>query len=356
MRICVLTHGTMPFPRQYAEMFLRRGHEVELFSMSPCAPVPGVPTRVFSSFEPSSTGSRLQYLRCVLPVRRALRRGSFDVVFAIYLTSAGVVAALSGHGRIVLSALGSDVNAHVERAAWRAVLRWVCRRGLLVHAVSDSLADKLFHSLGVSPSRLLVSPVGVDTTFLALADPARRPHQSRIISTRSHAPVYDHPTLLRAVAILKSQGIACHVTLTHRHSEGTRQCARDLGIADRVTFVPGYEYADLPELLQAHDVYVSCSLSDGTSQSLLEAMSTGLFPVVSDIPANSPWVEQGRNGFLFTPGDAAALAERLAEAFDNPALRARASWISRERVVDRGDREKEANRLLGAFELLDSRD
>jgi glycosyltransferase involved in cell wall biosynthesis len=70
-------------------------------------------------------------------------------------------------------------------------------------------------------------------------------------------------------------------------------------------------HGDLPGFLRAADVYVSASSSDGTSSSLLEAMASGLYPVVSDITANRPWVEHGKNGLLFAVGDAASLAEAL---------------------------------------------
>ena len=46
------------------------------------------------------------------------------------------------------------------------------------------------------------------------------------------------------------------------------------------------------------DIYVSTSLHDGTSVSLLEAMGSGAFPIVTDIPSNREWIHHGQNGFL----------------------------------------------------------
>ena len=349
MKISILAHGVMPFARQYAQIFQRRGHEVELFSLTPCEPMDGVPTRVFSNFEPTMGGSRLNYLRCVLPVRRALRQFQPDLIFAMYLTSGGIVAALSGHRRVVASALGSDINLQVDTLGSRTLLRWICRRSVLVHAVSESLGETIHDRLGVPRSKILVSPVGVDTRFLAFTDPEARPRANRIITPRSHDPIYDHPTLLRAMAILKERGVDFHATFTMRESGEVRGLARELGVDDRATFLPGYEFTELPALLGKNDVYVSCSLSDGTSQSLLEAMSTGLFPVVSDIPANRPWVEPGRGGLLFPVGNSVALADRLMEAFADPGLRASAAPTNRQRVMDRGEGDREGDRLLEAF-------
>ena len=54
----------------------------------------------------------------------------------------------------------------------------------------------------------------------------------------------------------------------------------------------------MPAYLNAADIYVSTSLSDGTSLSLLEAMACSLPVVVTDIPANKEWITDGHNGFL----------------------------------------------------------
>lgn len=352
MRITILTHGVMPFGRQYAALFSKRGHKVELLSLSPCAPVEGVETRVVGTLRPWDGDSRIGYARCVLPVRRAIRDFRPDIVFAMYLSSAGLLASVSGHRRIVLSALGSDVNTHTQSRVWRNTLRWACGRAQLVHAVSQPLADSLVAHFGVHPSKIIVSAVGVDTKMFAFTDPSSRPGAGRILYTRAHSAVYDPETLVRAMVILKGQGVPFHVTFTHRELGRTRHMVEHLGVEDRATFIPGYEYRALPSILGSHDIYVSCSRMDGTSQSLLEAMGTGLFPVVSDIPANKPWIGHGINGYLFPAGDPRALAERLREALSRPDLRLRASSISRDSVLSSGDADKEADKLLATFEQI----
>jgi glycosyltransferase involved in cell wall biosynthesis len=54
----------------------------------------------------------------------------------------------------------------------------------------------------------------------------------------------------------------------------------------------------MADLLSQTDIYVSTSLYDGTSVSLLEAMGSGAFPIVTDIPSNREWISPGQNGFL----------------------------------------------------------
>jgi len=354
MRIGIVTHGENLFGRHYARAFSDRGHEVSLLSLTrQKIDVPGIPTRIVGpeGFKPKQTRSRLPYLKTLLPLRRAVKEIRPDILLGLYLSSAGVAACLSGHPHVVIGAMGSDVIQHIDSAVWRAVFRWQARRADLIHAVAPHLAEALEQQAGIKPHRLLVCPVGVDTNQFGLIDPAQRSGTGRVICTRAHAPVYDQATLVRALARLRKRGVPCHVTFAHAsRAETTRELVREQGLQDMTTFLPGYRLEDLPLLLAEADVYVSCSLSDGTSSSLLEAMSTGTFPVVSDIPANQPWVEDGTTGYLFPPGDDAALADRLADALADPDLRARAAPVNRDIVVRNGDVERQMDNLLAAFE------
>lgn len=353
MRICLLTHAKCPFGYEYAKNFMQRGHEVELFSLNVEPPImEGVKVRCFGSenFDPSTSRSRWQYLKSILPIRRAVREYKPDILMAMYLSSAGLVATLTGHSRVVLSALGSDVFFKVHSRFWRAMLRWETHHAVLVHVVSEPLAETLKEQIGVPDKKLIVAPIGVDTELLRFIESTERPETGQILCTRGHVPVYDQETLVKAMAILKTRGVSCHLTFTStRDVDKTKAIVKERRLEDMVTFRNGYSYEELPSLLAAADIYVSASLSDGTSNSLLEAMSTGTFPVVSDIPANRPWINNGKNGFFFPPGDEKALADRLSEALSKPDIRSAAAPLNREIVVTKGDVTHQADKLLAAF-------
>ena len=368
MRIAILTHGISPFGHQYAKAFSDRGHPSEVWSMTPAEDVTGSRMRFVgpAGFKPWESSARLMpYVKTLAGVRRAVREDPPDILFALYMTSAGLIACLSGHPHVVVSGQGSDINSHVGSRPWRMILGWQCRRACLVHAVSDALAETMRSRLGVDPAKILVAPIGVDTNLLAYVEPSRRPGfataqpgyaqaepgTGQIICTRAHREAYDHATLVRAMRRLKDRGVRCRLLFTNRMEvESTKALARQHGIEDIVAFRDGYKYEELPGLLAAADVYVSSSKTDGTSQSLLEALSTGTFPVVSDIVANRPWVEHGKNGYLFPAGDDAALADRLAEALARPDVRSAAAPVSRKLAVEKGDLGRLADKMLAAFQ------
>jgi glycosyltransferase involved in cell wall biosynthesis len=77
-----------------------------------------------------------------------------------------------------------------------------------------------------------------------------------------------------------------------------RTLAQELSISDKVRFLGQVANHELPKYLNAADLYVSSSLSDGTSLSLLEAMACALPVVVTDVPAILEWIQDDVNGLV----------------------------------------------------------
>lgn len=70
------------------------------------------------------------------------------------------------------------------------------------------------------------------------------------------------------------------------------------------------------------DVFVTASDTENQPLSLMEAMSFGLPLVAADAKGNPELLEDGRNGFLFPPGDADTMAAKMQRFVDTPALAA----------------------------------
>ena len=88
----------------------------------------------------------------------------------------------------------------------------------------------------------------------------------------------------------------------------------------------------LDELLTNAMIFVLPSDMEGLSLALLDAMGAGLCVLASDIPENREVVEGA--GYLFKPGDADDLAERLRFLIANPAVRESAGRTARRRIED----------------------
>jgi glycosyltransferase involved in cell wall biosynthesis len=177
---------------------------------------------------------------------------------------------------------------------------------------------------------------------------------ARLLCTRKIAPVYDCTAIVDALRLLQQRG----VPFSFRFAAGgpdepaLRECVTSAGLEEKVTFNGGYTQKELPELLRAHDIYVSASRWDGTSLSLLEAMAAGIYPVVSDIIANRAWLTEEGEAEFFEVGNARQLADGLERAIKNPARRKAAAETLGRRVREEGDRVTNMQRLADAYERL----
>ena len=88
------------------------------------------------------------------------------------------------------------------------------------------------------------------------------------------------------------------------------------------------------EFLRGADILVSCSDSEGTSISMMEAMGRGVVPVVTDVSGVRDWIEDGVSGRIVRVGDTRGSAEAIAQlAHDRGMLArlARGAWESARR-------------------------
>lgn len=352
MRICYVSHANSHFAVPYIDYFASRGHEVHLISFHP-GDIHGAIMHhpAGGDFDPET--DKWPYLIYARKVARTIRAIRPDILHAHYLTSNGLVAAASGFHPLIVSARGTDVHGSLDRRLHRWVLRYVLKRADLVNPVSAELEEKLL-ALGCPPTRILRLSQGIVPEQFEVDRSRRAPGPVRMICTRPLAPLYQPERILEALARLPEGGPDWEFTFAAGGPllESLRGRAAHLGLAQRVRFLGGFTQGDLPGLLGRSDIFVSASLSDGTSPALLEAMASGAFPVVSDIAANREWLRADSQALLFDPEGETPLQECLVRALAEEALRVRAIQINRADVRARANRQVNMAILAQAYERL----
>jgi glycosyltransferase involved in cell wall biosynthesis len=100
------------------------------------------------------------------------------------------------------------------------------------------------------------------------------------------------------------------------------------------------------------DIYISPSHVDGSSVSLMEALASGLPCLVSDIPGNREWIEDGVNGWLFRDGDAQDLAEKITFAINNRKMFKKIGESARRTAERKADWKKNFGKLLEVYNVI----
>lgn len=88
------------------------------------------------------------------------------------------------------------------------------------------------------------------------------------------------------------------IAATGEETDALKLLVEQLGINEQVQFAGWVNKVQNAEFYSNAKIFVSIPESDATAISLLEAMAYGCVPVLSDLPANREWIEDGKNGII----------------------------------------------------------
>lgn len=257
------------------------------------------------------------------------------------------------HGRDVYDLHGTNWKYNLLRqAAKRFIHQYV--------AVSQDLAQWLTRTIAVRPDRVSQIYNGVDGHRFHPRDNAR-PDLGRpdffagadvvIGSVGRIAAVKDYPTLLRAFARLVAlhespAGLRLVLVGDGPQWQECQNLADGLGISAQAWF-PG-DRQDVDEWMRAMDVFVLPSIGEGISNTILEAMASGLPVIASRVGGNPELVREEESGILFPAGDQEALAQALLHYCRDTQSRAQAGKMARQRI----ERDFVIERMARSYEAV----
>jgi sugar transferase (PEP-CTERM/EpsH1 system associated) len=121
--------------------------------------------------------------------------------------------------------------------------------------------------------------------------------------------------------------------------------------AAQLAWLPGAR-SDVPDMLRALDLYVLSSLNEGISNTILEAMASGLPVVATAVGGNAELVEHGVTGLLVPSGDPGALAAALRRYLREPGLRRAHARAARQRMLERFSMEAMVQAYMKVYDDL----
>jgi glycosyltransferase involved in cell wall biosynthesis len=110
--------------------------------------------------------------------------------------------------------------------------------------------------------------------------------------------------------------------------------------------------SDIPQLMKTMDIFVLPSLAEGISNTVLEAMATGLPVVATRTGGNPELVSSEISGLLFPVGDSESLAEALLTLIASPQLRKGMGENALERIKMQFFWDNTVSEYLGVYDQL----
>jgi len=223
---------------------------------------------------------------------------------------------------IVHSEHGRDILPFTSEPLRRRLFRRACyRMADRVFTVSRELKQELVSALGISQDLLKVIYNGVDTRLFCPDAEKRAAQRTKLGISESTVVVgclgrldlvKDHITVFRAAEVAVNQGSDLFVILVGDgpQRESLEQQLRAMPtLRNRVIFA-GRTF-DATQWLHAFDVFALPSVFEGTSNTLLEAMATGLPVIATRVGGNMELFEENKAGLLFEVRDFQGLAAQL---------------------------------------------
>ncbi|MFM5949825.1 MAG: glycosyltransferase [Novosphingobium sp.] len=230
--------------------------------------------------------------KAVLPLARRLHaEAPFDLVDAQFFYPDGPAAVSIAKALglpVSIKARGADIH---HWGTEPATARQVLDAGLSAHgllAVAGGLADDMA-ALGMDRSRITIHRTGLDADLF-------RPYDRKMCRDQFGLP-RDKPVLATVGALIPRKGQQFVIeALVHlpdaflllagkgEDEAMLRRRAEELGVAERVRFLGAVPHGELPLLLNAADVVVMPSSSEGLANAWVEALACGTPVVTTPIP------------------------------------------------------------------------
>lgn len=234
-----------------------------------------------------------------------LKQQKIEIAFN-YLTACDVTGAMVEKLAGVKTVFNGIRNSRLAPA--KTVLEWFAHNLFADYTIYNCQSGaKHFENLGFCKKKTIVIP----NCFPNISEPIERTDKEikTIITVGRFEPQKDYLTAIKAIAELrKSRQDFVFTIIGHGHIEAQiREWVKEYGLTDytRILIAP----SNVQEILKAADIYLSTSLFEGTSNSIMEAMNWSIPVVATNVGDNYVLVEQNVSGFLTPIGDVNGLAK-----------------------------------------------
>ena len=244
-----------------------------------------------------------------------------DVIISVNTWNNGLLASLSGFHPHICIPMGSDIMIQpYQYFLCRLFNKYTLKRADYIAPDCLRVKKLIMDEYGIPEEKIFIFYWGVDLNMFYKGTNSGKKRDKMgwsdkkiIIMNRHFEEVYGVTDFVESLPYILEKQEDVRVFLI---GDGS---LRDK-ILERIKKHNLHEYVYAPgrvsreemvEYLNNADLYVSSSLSDGTSVSLLEAMACELPIVCTDIPANREWIKDGYNGYLVPLKNPEKLAERI---------------------------------------------
>jgi len=197
----------------------------------------------------------------------------------------------------ILTAWGSDILLSPKKnCLLKKMVQFNLRHADFFTSDSEFMAEEMRSLLPRRKLDILIANFGIEIIEKDLLK------ENIIYSNRLHKKLYQIESVINAFKLFLENSIdkswKLVIAATGEETDNLKSMVEHLNLKGNVEFVGWVDQEENVEYYSKARLFVSIPESDATSISLLEAMAYGCIPVLSDLPANREWIDDGKNGII----------------------------------------------------------
>lgn len=250
-------------------------------------------------------------------LKELFRECNIEILFN-YLTFPNVIGSLVGKRAGVKKCYG---GIRSSRLPWWKIMmeRFIHNHTATATIYNCYSGAEYFGNKGFNKDKNIVIP----NCFQNIAEPIIRQEREvkHIVTVGRFVPDKDYKTIIRTIAELKQlrQDFVMDIIGYGVEEQNIRGWIKEYGVEECINI--HIRPDNVQDIVRASDIYLSTSLFEGTSNSIMEALNWSLPVVATNVGDNDHLVIDGVNGTLHPIGDAKGMAESIANLLNNYELR-----------------------------------
>lgn len=245
----------------------------------------------------------------------------------------------------ILTAWGSDILLSPKKnCLLKKMVQFNLRHADFFTSDSEFMAEEMRSLLPKRKLDILIANFGIEVIEKDLLK------ENIIYSNRLHKKLYQIESVINAFKLFLENSIdktwKLIIAATGEETDNLKSVVEHLNLKGNVEFVGWVDQEKNIEYYSKARLFVSIPESDATSISLLEAMAYGCIPVLSDLPANREWIDDGKNGIIVNSPSENIFDRALKLNFSEVAL------INKRIIIEKGTKVANKKKFIQLYDHL----
>jgi len=221
-----------------------------------------------------------------------------------------------------------------------------------VHCVSESLRQICITDFEVSPDKVFTNYNGIDINFFK--PNLKKKHQKNLTIISVGSLMWRKGNLLQLLILKKLEKHPIKLILVGDGEDKFKlqyQIKR-LGLSKKVFLIGEKDEKEISELLQQSDLYLSTSIAEGLSNSVMEAASSGLPTVAFDCEGMSEIIIENKTGYIIPFGEIDTMSKAILELLEDKEKRIIFGMNARKHVVENFEITKHIKEMVNFYQSI----